>query len=136
MPFFMTARLGDSRPEDSSLVLNVSLRFSTDATNAHREGAMKIAIGIAIVAVALTASAASAQYLGNSNRGSSYGSGGLSGTGSNPNSHYVAPHMNQSGSYVGGHQQTNPNNTQLDNYGTRGNINPYTGAVGPRGGRY
>jgi hypothetical protein len=92
---------------------------------------------IAILLAALSATTASAQYLGNSNRGSSYGYGsGLSGTGSNPNSHYVAPHMNQSGSYVGGHQQTNPNNTQLDNYGTRGNINPYTGAVGTRGGRY
>jgi hypothetical protein len=96
---------------------------------------MKIAI--AIVAVVLSAGAASAQYLGNSNGGSSYGYGsGMSGTGSNPSNHYVAPHLNSSGSYTGGHYQTNSNNTQLDNYGTRGNINPYTGAVGTRGARY
>jgi hypothetical protein len=42
----------------------------------------------------------------------------------------------QSGTYVQPHQQTNSNNTQLDNYGTRGNVNPYTGAVGTRGARY
>jgi hypothetical protein len=32
--------------------------------------------------------------------------------------------------YVSGHYQTNANNTQRDNYGTQGNVNPYTGAVG------
>jgi hypothetical protein len=119
-------RLGDSRPQDSSLALNATLCFSVHATITHRRVHMKFAI--AILAVTLSAGAASAQYLGNSNHGSSYGNSGMSGTGSNPSSHYVAPHMNQSGSYVGGHQQTNPNNTQLDNYGTRGNVNPYTGA--------
>jgi hypothetical protein len=65
-----------------------------------------------------------------------YGSSGLSGTGSNPSSHYVSPHTTSTGTYVSGHYQTNPNGTQLDNYGTRGNVNPYTGAVGTRGARY
>lgn len=60
----------------------------------------------------------------------------MSGTGSNLNSHYVSPHITSRGTYVGGHHATNPNNTQLDNYGTRGNVNPYTGAVGTRGARY
>ena len=58
------------------------------------------------------------------------------GTGSNPNSHYVPPHTNQNGTYVGGHYQTNPNNTRLDNYGTRGNLNPYTRQIGTRSPRY
>jgi hypothetical protein len=40
------------------------------------------------------------------------------------------------GTYVAPHVQTNPNNTQLDNYGTRGNINPYTGQMGTRNPRY
>jgi hypothetical protein len=31
---------------------------------------------------------------------------------------------------------TNPNSTQMDNYSTRGNVNPYTGAVGTRTPRY
>jgi hypothetical protein len=57
----------------------------------------------------------------------------LSGTGSNPNNHYVQPHFNSNGSMTPGHYQTNPNNTQLDNYGTRGNLNPYPGTVGTRG---
>jgi hypothetical protein len=97
---------------------------------------MKIAIGLLVVT--LSANLASAQSYGSNNRGSSYGvgGGGLSGTGSNSQSHYVAPHLNSNGSYTGGHTQTNPNNTQLDNYGTRGNYNPNTGAFGNRGARY
>jgi hypothetical protein len=58
------------------------------------------------------------------------------GTGSNPNSHTVNPYQTQSGTYVGGHHQTNPNNTQLDNYSTRGNVNPYTGQMGTRAPRW
>jgi len=54
------------------------------------------------------------------------------GTGSNPNSHYVQPHINSNGSTTQGHYQTNSNNTQLDNYSTRGNYNPYTGRTGTR----
>jgi hypothetical protein len=40
------------------------------------------------------------------------------------------------GTYVAPHVQTNPNSTQMDDYGTRGNVNPYTGAVGTRTPRY
>jgi hypothetical protein len=58
------------------------------------------------------------------------------GYGSNPNAHVVRPYQTQSGTYVQPHYQTNPNNTQMDNYGTRGNINPYTGQVGTRTPRY
>lgn len=67
-------------------------------------------------ALVLAATAAQAQY----------------GTGSNPNSHPVQGYTTNSGTYVPPHQQTNPNSTQTDNYGTRGNVNPYTGAVGTR----
>jgi len=69
----------------------------------------------------LTATAAQAQYLG---------------TGSNPNSHPVQGYTAPSGTYVQPHQQTNPNNTQRDNYSATGNVNPYTGAVGTRNPRY
>lgn len=58
------------------------------------------------------------------------------GIGSNPNSHPVQSHVTSSGTYVPPHQQTNPNSTQRDNYGTAGNINPYTGAVGTRTPKY
>ena len=71
--------------------------------------------------LALAATGASAQYLG---------------TGSNPNSHPVQGYVTNSGTYVQPHQQTNPNSTQRDNYGSTGNVNPYTGAVGTRNPRY
>jgi hypothetical protein len=88
---------------------------------------MKIAVGIALIA--LSAGPAAAQLYGSQNSG-------LYGTGSNPNNHYVQPHTTSNGTYVSGHYQTNPNSTQFDNYGTRGNVNPYTGEVGTRTPRY
>jgi hypothetical protein len=91
---------------------------------------MKIAIVCALVIASV--STASAQYL----YGQRTGGTGLNGTGSNPSSHYVSPHVTSQGTYVPGHQQTNPNSTQLDNYGTRGNLNSHTGTIGTRGARY
>jgi hypothetical protein len=81
------------------------------------------------VALAATATAAQAQYQ------SSYGTG-LYGTGSNPSSTYHQGYVTQQGTYVQPHYQTRSNNTQLDNYGTRGNVNPYTGVYGTRRPRY
>ena len=83
-------------------------------------------------ALLLTATGALAQSRG-------YGSGssfGGTGYGSNSQSHVVSPYVNSRGSYVGGSHATNPNNTQMDNFGTKGNVNPYTGAVGTRTPRY
>jgi hypothetical protein len=66
-----------------------------------------------------------------------YGTGtGLYGTGSNPNTHTVQPYVTPQGTYVQPHIQTNPNNTQLDNFSTRGNVNPYTGQYGTRVPKY
>jgi hypothetical protein len=93
---------------------------------------VKFILGI-ILACAIAATA-SAQYLQRNTYG--LGSSGMSGTGSNSSSHSVQGYTTQSGTYVQPHQQTNSNNTQLDNYGTRGNVNPYTGAVGTRGAHY
>ena len=89
---------------------------------------MKMILGCALVIASVTG--ASAQ-IGQQTTG-----GGLYGTGSNPNSHYVQPHVSSNGGVVQGHYQTNPNSTQRDNYGTLGNTNPHTGAVGTRGARY
>lgn len=87
----------------------------------------RLVLGIAVL---LSGSiGASAQHGG-------YGGGqrqyGTYGTGSNSNSVYVQPRINSGGGYTQGHHRTAPNNTQLDNYGTRGNLNPYTGAIGSR----
>jgi hypothetical protein len=84
---------------------------------------------IVVAALILTGiGTASAQY--------GYGTTQPYGSGSNQNSHYVSPYTRGDGTYVDGHYQTNPNNTQLDNYGTRGNYNPYTGQIGTRSPRY
>ena len=73
------------------------------------------------VVLALATTAAQAQY---------------SGTGSNPSSHGVSGHFRSNGTYVQPYTATNPNGTQRDNYGTSGNVNPYTGSMGRRGARY
>ena len=54
------------------------------------------------------------------------------GYGSNSSSHYVAPAIKSDGTYVNGHMRSNPNDTKLDNWSTKGNVNPYTGAVGTK----
>lgn len=58
--------------------------------------------------------------------------GTFSGTGSNPSNHLVSGYTTQNGTSVQPHYQTNPNETQRDNYGTQGNQNPYTGQYGTR----
>jgi hypothetical protein len=73
------------------------------------------ALALAIVVASVTG--ASAQLYGTQ----SPSSGGLYGTGSNPNSHYVNPYTR---------------NTQTDNYGSRPNVNPYTGQTGTHRPRY
>lgn len=54
------------------------------------------------------------------------------GYGSNPSGHYVQGYERSNGTYVQPHYQSNPNGTTYDNYGTRGNVNPYTGQYGTR----
>ena len=47
-------------------------------------------------------------------------------------SHAVRGHVTKSGTYVAPSRATNPNGTKVDNYSTRGNVNPYTGKAGTR----
>lgn len=82
----------------------------------------------AVALVIASATLASAQLYGIQ----SPNNGGLYGIGSNPNSHSVDGYTRNNGTYVPPHYQTNPNSTQMDNYGTRGNLNPYTGQYGTR----
>jgi hypothetical protein len=78
---------------------------------------MKATFAVATV-LAATVSTASAQLYG--------GGTGLYGTGSNPNTHAVRPYVTPQGTYVQPHHQTNPNNTQLDNFSTRGHVTRVT----------
>ena len=43
---------------------------------------------------------------------------------------YVQPHVTKNGTFVQGHVRSEPNNTNLDNYSTKGNVNPYSGKAG------
>lgn len=43
-----------------------------------------------------------------------------------PGDHYVSGYFNKYGHWIDGYRQTNANDTMLDNFSSRGNINPYT----------
>lgn len=45
-------------------------------------------------------------------------------------SHYVRGYTRKDGTYVAPHYQTNPDSSRLNNWSTRGNVNPYTGKAG------
>ena len=45
---------------------------------------------------------------------------------------YVRGYYRSDGTYVQPHYRSSPNNTTLDNWSTKGNVNPYTGKLGTR----
>lgn len=45
-------------------------------------------------------------------------------------SHAVKGYVKKDGTYVAPTIKTNPNDTKLDNYSTKGNVNPATGRAG------
>lgn len=45
---------------------------------------------------------------------------------------HVDGYFRPNGTYVQPHDRTPPNGTTLDNWSTRGNVNPYTGQLGTR----
>lgn len=49
---------------------------------------------------------------------------------------YVQPYVRSDGTYVQGHQRSDANGSQYDNYSTRGNSNAYTGERGYRNPSY
>lgn len=59
-------------------------------------------------------------------------SAGRRGTGSSSHSHSVRSYTRKNGTHVAAHRQTNPDHTQLNNYSTKGNVNPSTGRSGTR----
>lgn len=58
------------------------------------------------------------------------------GYGVNPNSTYQNGYVKDNGTYVQGHFKTQSNSTNLDNYSTRPNVNPYNGNSGTRAQDY
>jgi hypothetical protein len=49
---------------------------------------------------------------------------------------YVNGYTRSNGTYVAGYNRSSPNNTQMDNFSTQGNVNPYTGEAGHRRAAY
>lgn len=45
---------------------------------------------------------------------------------------HVRSYFRHNGQYVSPHFRTAPNHTRLDNWSTRGNVNPYTGKLGTK----
>ena len=43
---------------------------------------------------------------------------------------YVSGYYKKDGTYVSGYNRSSANSTKIDNYSTRGNVNPYTGSKG------
>lgn len=43
---------------------------------------------------------------------------------------YKRAYVTKAGTYVAPHYQTAPNRTKVDNYSSKGNVNPYTGKKG------
>ncbi len=54
----------------------------------------------------------------------------------NVNTTSVSGYIKSNGTYVQGHVRTMPNNTNWDNYSTKGNVNLYTGTSGYRARDY
>ena len=48
----------------------------------------------------------------------------------------VNGYVRRDGTYVAPHYRSSPNSTQLDNFSTEGNTNPYTGQQGTRQPQY
>ena len=46
--------------------------------------------------------------------------------------HVVREHTTKNGTTVQQHRQTNPDSTQRNNWGSTGNVNPYTGKAGTK----
>lgn len=54
----------------------------------------------------------------------------------NPNTNYNNGYTKQNGSYVQPHYKTQSNQTNLDNYSTQDNVNPYTSEKGSKAKDY
>jgi hypothetical protein len=50
--------------------------------------------------------------------------------------YYTSGYTTRSGTYVQGHYRSNPDGNINNNWSTRGNYNPYTGAAGTRNPNY
>lgn len=59
-----------------------------------------------------------------------------SGTGASHSSHSVKAYTTKRGTNVASHRQSNADNTQRNNWSTKGNTNPVTGKAGTKTARH
>ncbi len=50
----------------------------------------------------------------------------------NADAAYTRGYVRSNGTYVSGYYRTNPDSTRINNYSTRGNVNPFTGKAGTK----
>jgi len=93
---------------------------------------MKTAILAAVLAATALACPAWAKGGGHSGGSRSYSAPRSYSGSSSTGSHSIQGYTKQNGTYVAPAHATNPNATKNDNWTTRGNVNPYTGAPGTR----
>lgn len=89
-------------------------------------------IALVVLMVFGLGSAAEAGRRGGGGSSSRGRSSGMTGTGSSSSSHAVRGYTKKNGTKVAPHRQTNPDRTQLNNYSTKGNVNPSNGKTGTR----
>ncbi|ENU80608.1 hypothetical protein F975_01662 [Acinetobacter sp. ANC 3789] len=64
---------------------------------------------------------------------SHYSSSRMTGSGyTNPSHTRVSGYTKKNGTYVASYEKSHNNSTQLDNFDTKGNVNPYTGKDGTK----
>lgn len=93
---------------------------------------LKLKIMKKIIATALLSLAVSSASFAQYNSQSIYSNGSFGSISGTTETTTVNGYYRNNGTYVQGHQRTNPNSTNWDNYSTRGNTNPYTGDTGYR----
>src|SRR3569623_970895 len=69
---------------------------------------------------------------GHTSSGGGHISSSVGHSSSSGGSHSIRRYVKKSGTFVAPSHATNPNQSKLDNWSTRGNVNPHTGKVGTK----
>lgn len=99
---------------------------------------MRFALAITAVLVFAASSVAFAKGGGHSHSSSSHShsSSYRAPSSSSNSSVYVKGYTTNNGTYVAPHYRTTPDNTQMNNWSSKPNVNPYTGQEGTKTPKY
>lgn len=93
---------------------------------------MKKAIVLATALLAAASFAKGGGHGGAHSSGSGHSSGTSTSSSGSGASHSVRGHYTKDGTYVQPYHATNPDNTKVNNWSSKPNVNPYTGKEGTR----